>query len=104
MGNSLKSTVKEGNSLILSCKSESSMPVNFYWMKNDVIIENEILGELVFKSVKRNNIGIYKCGILNQLGNKTSSGINIDIMCKLIFWTVAFRRRGPMILTLSVCQ
>ena len=76
------STVLEGDRMMLSCLTESTMPINYYWMKNDANITEAASSQLVINSTGKGDIGIYKCGVFNGLGYNTSAELNVTILCK----------------------
>ena len=76
------STVLEGDRMLLSCLTESTMAINYYWMKNDVNITEAVSSQLVINSTTRGDIGKYKCGVFNELGHNASAELNVTIFCK----------------------
>ena len=76
------STVLEGDRIMLSCLTESSVPINYYWIKNDANITEAVSSQLVINSTARGDIGKYKCGLFNGLGYNTSAELNVSILCK----------------------
>ena len=76
------STVLEGDRMLLSCLTESTMPVNYYWLKNDANITEALSNQLVINSTTRSDIGKYKCVVFNGLGYNTSTELNVTVLCK----------------------
>ena len=76
------STVLEGDRMLLSCLTESTMPVNYYWLKNDANITEALSSQLVINSTTRSDIGKYKCVVFNGLGYNTSTELNVTVLCK----------------------
>ncbi|XP_038670875.1 myelin-associated glycoprotein-like [Scyliorhinus canicula] len=77
------SGIREGNSITLTCSSESVPPISHYtWFRiegNTSIQLNTSSRTLSFTSVTRENDGSFYCTVRNPLGNSTSNITHLDV-------------------------
>ncbi|XP_056136393.1 B-cell receptor CD22-like [Lampris incognitus] len=79
--------IKENSSVTLNCSSAANPPIQKYtWFKenrNPYILKSQ--GKyFVFDSIKSSDSGIYFCTVSNELGEKTSDSILINVKCILL--------------------
>ncbi|XP_074487344.1 B-cell receptor CD22-like [Sebastes fasciatus] len=72
--------IVEGSSVNLTCSSDANPAANYTWYKEDINLP--LLSEqhqLVFSPIQSSDSGQYNCTAENQLGEKTSGFISINV-------------------------
>ncbi|CAK6975682.1 hemicentin-1-like isoform X3, partial [Scomber scombrus] len=72
----------EGSSVTLTCSSDANPAANYTWYKKNVNPDLQPLSkepQFVFSSIQSSDSGEYYCTAENQLGNRTSEYIFIDV-------------------------
>ena len=73
--------VEEGTKLTLKCSAKSSLPMQYYWNRNDEILDDENSDKLhLFASEETQ--GIYTCIAKSLVGNGTSSQVRVILYAK----------------------
>ena len=73
--------LEEGAKISLKCSAKSSLPIQYYWNRNDEIIDDENSDELhLFASEETR--GIYACTAKSLVGNGTSSQVRVMLYAK----------------------
>ncbi|XP_047212777.1 B-cell receptor CD22 [Girardinichthys multiradiatus] len=72
-----KESVKEGDTVTLTCSAKGQPNVNFTWFKNDRKIQ---IGQLFESIFKESDSGSYHCEAQNKWGAAQSDRINIDVL------------------------
>ena len=75
---------KEGNTIVMTCYANSTLPVSFYWVKNEVLVGSSEK-RFIIESVARNDSGLYWCLTSNKLGTKKSEKYLLNVLCKFLF-------------------
>ncbi|XP_044064258.1 B-cell receptor CD22-like isoform X2 [Siniperca chuatsi] len=88
--------ILEGSSITLFCMSRANPPVNNYtWYKDDEE-DKEPGSTLVINDVDRSHSGDYHCAAKNELGEKTSVPIQLDIQYPPKNTSVSIDPPGPV--------
>ncbi|XP_030069404.1 B-cell receptor CD22 isoform X2 [Microcaecilia unicolor] len=73
-------SVKENDSLTLTCESQSNPPVTSYsWFKDRNLYPDHTEKEIHFHKLRDTDSGSYHCTVSNYLGNGTSSDVTVDV-------------------------
>ncbi|XP_067298568.1 vascular cell adhesion protein 1-like [Pseudorasbora parva] len=73
------SVIVEGDSVTLSCSSDSNPPaVNFSWIKGELIVGSG--GVYSISKISSDGSGEYKCRSRNKYGEKDSDAVKINVM------------------------
>ncbi|XP_067298569.1 B-cell receptor CD22-like [Pseudorasbora parva] len=73
------SVIVEGDSVTLSCSSDSNPPaVNFRWFKGEMILGSG--GVYSISNISSDDSGEYKCRSRNKYGEKDSDAVKINVM------------------------
>ncbi|XP_051755893.1 B-cell receptor CD22-like isoform X2 [Ctenopharyngodon idella] len=80
----------EGNSVTLSCSSDSNPPaLNFSWFKGGTIVGSGRIYSI--SKISSDDSGEYKCRSRNKHGEKYSDAVTLNIMSERCFsWSAAF--------------
>ena len=73
--------LKEGETVILTCKVEGYPKLRCMWTKDDVNMTENCL-DLNIKNISRTDSGYYRCVAENKYGTKVSNVIYLDVYCK----------------------
>ena len=77
-----KVPLKEGDSVIISCKPDSNPPASVAWRRAGERGVWSTEQEVLVENVGRENAGIYTCMAHNKLGVSGPKEIVLDIECK----------------------
>uniref|UniRef100_A0A3B3WZK5 Ig-like domain-containing protein n=1 Tax=Poecilia mexicana TaxID=48701 RepID=A0A3B3WZK5_9TELE len=79
-------TVEEGNPVSLTCSSDANPAANYTWYKENKII---LTGSKVYHvAVGSEHRGNYVCKAQNQHGERNSSSLFLDVLCKFSFFYI----------------
>ena len=72
---------KEGDSIVLMCQCNGTLPLVYSWVKDDNLIGGT-LSYLVINKLTREDTGLYTCRVTNRIGTKHSNKTAVKILCK----------------------
>lgn len=91
--------VLEGSSVSLLCRSHSNpLVTNYTWFKDDDEVDQETGQVLTIDDINSSHNGVYQCTAKNNLGEKTSGKIDVDVQCEFVQ-----RRFSALIENRAVC-
>ncbi|XP_077460917.1 basement membrane-specific heparan sulfate proteoglycan core protein-like [Stigmatopora argus] len=79
---SISQEIKEGDSLTLTCKADTPTSSRHQWYKKTTISTREAMSKgdkLVFSNIQSSDSAEYFCEVGNELGEKTSQPVAIDV-------------------------
>ncbi len=71
--------IVEGDSVTLSCSSDSNPPAEIIWFKGAFVGSGRIYS---ISNIRSNHSGEYKCKSRNEHGEKYSDTVTLNIMCE----------------------
>ncbi len=74
--------IVEGDSVTLSCSSDSNPPAEISWFKGGTFVGSGRIYSI--SNISSNHSGEYKCKSRNEHGEKYSDAVTLNIMCKLM--------------------
>ncbi len=73
--------IVEGDSVTLSCSSDSNPPaLNFTWFKGETFVGSERIYSI--SKIISDHSGEYKCKSRNEHGDKYSAAVTLHVMCE----------------------
>ena len=78
-------TVAEGDTIpSISCTASCRPECSFMWTGPNV--PGDTTNDLYLQNINRNQSGTFYCTATNEVGSKRSSGVVVDVRCKLILY------------------
>ncbi|XP_056625466.1 B-cell receptor CD22-like [Triplophysa dalaica] len=74
--------IVEGDSVNLTCSSESNPPANISWFKGETSVGSGNI--YIISNIRSDHSGQYKCKSENELGEKYSDSVTLNVLCKFI--------------------
>ncbi len=74
--------IVEGDSVTLSCSSESNPPAEISWFKGGMIVGSGRIYSI--SKISSDHSGEYKCRSRNKHGEKNSDAVTLHVMCELM--------------------
>ncbi len=74
--------IVEGDSVTLSCSSDSNPPAEISWFKGGMIVGSERIYGI--SKISSDHSGEYKCKSINKYGEKDSDTVTLNVMCELM--------------------
>ncbi len=74
--------IVEGDSVTLSCSSDSNPPAEISWIKGRTFVGSGRIYSI--SKIRSDHSGEYKCKSSNKHGNKYSAAVTLNIMCELM--------------------
>ncbi len=72
--------IMEGDSVTLSCSSDSNPPAEISWFKGGMIVGSGRIYSI--SKISSDHSGEYKCKSINEHGEKHSAAVTLNIMCE----------------------
>ncbi len=80
--------IVEGDSVTLSCSSDSNPPAEISWFKGRTIVGSGRIYSI--SNIRSNHSGEYKCKSINKYGEKYSDAVTLNVMCELMIILTLF--------------
>ncbi len=80
MSISASGEIKEGDSVTLSCNSDSNPPAEISWFKEGKSVGSGRIYNI--SKISSEHSGEYKCRSRNKHGEKDSDAVKLNVMCK----------------------
>ncbi len=74
--------IVEGDSVTLSCSSDSNPPAEISWFKGGTFVGSGRIYSI--SNISSDNSEEYKCKSRNEHGDKYSDAVTLNVMCELI--------------------
>ncbi len=74
--------IVEGDSVTLSCSSDSNPPAEISWFKGITFVGSGRIYNI--SKIRSNHSGEYKCKSSNKHGEKYSNAVTLNVMCELM--------------------
>ncbi len=74
--------IVEGDSVTLSCSSDSNPPAEISWFKGRTFVGSGRIYSI--SKIRSDHSGEYKCKSINKHGEKYSDTVTLNIMCELM--------------------
>ncbi len=74
--------IVEGDSVTLSCSSDSNPPAEISWFKGRMIVGSGRIYSI--SKIRSDHSGEYKCKSINEHGEKYSTAVTLNVMCELM--------------------
>ncbi len=72
----------EGDSVTLSCSSDSNPPAKISWFKGGMFVGSARIYSI--SKIRSDHSGEYKCKSRNEYGEKFSDTVTLIVMCELM--------------------
>ncbi len=74
--------IVEGDSVTLSCSSDSNPPAEISWFKGGVFVKSGRIYSI--SNISSDHSGEYKCKSKNKHGEKYSAAVTLKVMCESV--------------------
>ncbi len=74
--------IVEGDSVTLSCSSDSNPPAEISWFKGGTFVGSGRIYSI--SKISSDHSGEYKCKSINKYGEKYSDAVPLNVMCELM--------------------
>ncbi len=74
--------IVEGDSVTLTCSSDSNPPAEISWFKGGVFVKSGRIYSI--SNISFDHSGEYKCKSRNEHGNKYSAAVTLKVMCESV--------------------
>ncbi len=71
--------IVEGDSVTLTCSSDSNPPADIIWFKGEMFLGSERIYGI--SKISSDHSGEYKCKSINKYGEKDSDAVMLNVMC-----------------------
>ncbi len=72
--------IVEGDSVTLTCSSDSNPPAEIIWIKGGMFVGSGRIYSI--SKIRSDHSGEYKCKSINKYGEKYSDTVTLNIMCE----------------------
>ncbi len=76
--------IVEGDSVTLSCSSDSNPPAEISWFKGEMFVGSGRIYSI--SNISSDHSGEYKCKSRNEHGEKYSDTVMLNVMCELMMF------------------
>ncbi len=81
--------IVEGDSVTLSCSSDSNLPAEISWFKGGTFVGSGRIYSI--SKIRSDHSGEYKCKSRNEHGEKYSDAVILNVMCELMLISTLFK-------------